>query len=217
MLGFPRILRSLVALLLVGLLASTVMETNTPISPRTAWGGTEAPVPSGRPPRWELRFKLNQDLRLIQIEDRFYWFLTYIVTNRTKQDQIFVPSVVLYSDAGDIIRAGEGVPFGATRELLKLIANPLLESNTQIIGPIKQGREYAREGLVVWKAGSLDIDEVSIFFAGLSSETQVVRDPVTGKNVVVRKTLHRLYKVPGDPTVRLHHPVVFDKQSWIMR
>lgn len=176
-----------------------------------------APEPSSLPPRWEMNIKFIHELRLIQFDGQYYWFMTYLVTNKTGEDQTFVPSATLYTDAGDIITESDGVPYEITKRLLDMIGNPLLESTTQIIGQLKQGKENAREGLLIWKAGNLDIDEVSVFFSGLSSETQVAINPSTKEEVIVRKTLYRYYKIPGEVTANLQHPTIFEFQRWIMR
>lgn len=176
------------------------------------------PEPSARPPRWELKFEVVHDLRLLELDNQYYWFMTYLVTNRTGEDQIFVPNAILATDAGDIVKDGEGVSYEITQRILKLMKQPLLESKNQIIGQLKTGKEYAREGLMVWKAGSLeDVRDVRVFFGGLSSDTQVVENPVTGDDAVVRKHLAREYDCPGDPTVEPAHAVELRKQEWIMR
>ncbi|GEM_PF-745661 len=177
-----------------------------------------APEPSARPPRWELKFEVVHDLRLLELDNEYYWFMTYLVTNRTGEDQIFVPNAILATDAGDIVKDGEGVPYEITQKILKLMKDPFLESKNQIIGQLQTGKEYAREGLLVWKAGTLDdVRDVRVFFGGLSSDTQLVKNPVTGDNAVVRKHLARLYDCPGDPQADPGHAVELRKQEWIMR
>lgn len=177
-----------------------------------------APEPSAKPPRWELQFEVTHDLRLIEIDDDWYWFMTYLVTNRTGEDQIFVPNAILATDAGDIVKDGEGVSYEITQKLLKLMKNPLLESKNQIIGQLKHGKEYAREGLMIWRAGTLDdVRDVRVFFGGLSSDTQVVKNPITGDDAVVRKHLARLYDCPGNPVADPADAVELRKQEWIMR
>ena len=175
-----------------------------------------APEPSPRPPRWELQFKIIHQLRLIKIDEDFYWFATYLVTNRTGEDQTFVPNATLYTDEGDIITDGD-VDFRITDKIMGLLRNPLLESKNMIIGPLLQGKENAREGLLVWKAGSLDIDHVTIFISGLSSETQVAINSFTGDESVVRKSLALEFDVPGDPVATMEKPVRFKGKHWIMR
>jgi len=177
-----------------------------------------APEPSAKPPRWELKFEVVHDLRLITLNGDYYWFMTYLVTNRTGEDQVFVPNAILATDAGDIVKDGEDVPYEITQRILGLMKSPFLESKNQIIGQLKTGKEYAREGLMVWKAGTLDdVRDVRVFFGGLSSDTQLVKNPVTGDNAVVRKHLARLYDCPGDPQADPGHAVELRKQEWIMR
>lgn len=176
-----------------------------------------APVPSSIPARWELKFNVVQDLRLTIVDGQAYWFMTYLVTNRTGSDQVFVPLATLYTDAGDILSEGANVDPEVIRQIQELFANPLLETNTQIIGTLRQGKENAREGLLVWKARSLDVSEVTFFISGLSSETQLVTNPLTKKTSIVKKTLERRYDVSGNPLANPAVPATFAMQRWIMR
>lgn len=183
-----------------------------------ALGATSAaPMPRAAEPRWELRFEVLNELRLVQIDGGYYWFLTYLVTNRTNRDQTFVPSAILFTDLGEIV-PDDAVPYEVNKELLELLANPLLEDRNQIIGVIQQGKENAREGLLVFPAGDLiEVDQISIFVAGLSSETQVAINPETGEEVIVRKTLELQYDVPGEPGQRTLRPAQYVGRRWVMR
>jgi hypothetical protein len=175
------------------------------------------PEPSTTTPRWEVRFEVRHDLRLIRLQGEWYWFMTYVVTNRTGEDQIFVPEGVLVTDAGNIIRDG-AVDFEIVQELLDLIGSPFLESKMQIIGTLKHGVENAREGLLIWPARDLgDVRDVRVFISGLSSDTQVVEDPVTGEPRTVRKSLLRHYACPGNPLFDPQQAVRFREQRWVMR
>lgn len=175
------------------------------------------PSPSASNPRWELRFETVQPLRLVQVDGEWYWIMTYLATNRTNEDLIFVPNAILATDAGDILRDGQ-ISFDTTRKILDLIGNPLLKSKNEIIGQIKQGREHAEEGLLVWKAGELtEVRDVRVFIGGLSSETQVVENPATGEDLVVRKHLALEFDCPGDPRATPSKAVYLRKEHWIMR
>jgi hypothetical protein len=44
-----------------------------------------------------------------------------------------------------------------------------------------------------------------------------VRNPVTGEQTVLRKTLQREYLIPGDPAARGSRPVELVRQQWIFR
>ncbi|MCL4198180.1 MAG: hypothetical protein KJZ69_11895 [Phycisphaerales bacterium] len=201
----------------VRLLAAALLAALAFSLPHSPAGAAAPPEPSARPPRWEFQFEVTHDLRLIQIDTEMYWFMTYLVTNRTGEDQIFVPNAILATDAGDIIKDGE-VPYEVTERLVKMMKNPFLESKNQVIGQLKHGRENARESLFIWKAGTLeDVRDVRVFVGGLSSDTQVVKDPVSGKDVVVRKHLAREYDCPGNPLAEPAKAVRLRRQHWIMR
>ncbi|MHC5023845.1 MAG: hypothetical protein ACYTGG_08025 [Planctomycetota bacterium] len=176
------------------------------------------PKPAPVPYRWELNFKAG-DLRLYLDESTgdYYWYFVYEVTNRTGRDQLWAPSFVLFTDAGQILRSGDDVPARVTRELLELLGNPLLQEQTAVIGTIRQGRENLIEGLAVWPARRLDVNEQSLFIAGISGETARVQNPATGEDVILRKTLQRDYLIPGEAVGRSSRPVEVAGERWIMR
>lgn len=161
------------------------------------------PRPHAIPARPELSFTPGP-LRMYQSGEngRWYWYMTYVVENGTGVDQIWAPSLVMYTDKGEILNGGRKVPSAVTDEILAYVGDPLLEPQYSIIGELKQGRGNARSGLVIWPAAKTNVNELSIFIAGLSSDTIVVPHPKTGEDVVLRKTLQRDYLIPGDPTKR---------------
>ncbi len=176
------------------------------------------PKPAPTPPRWELEFEPG-DLRLYvdPVDDQAYWYFAYVVTNRTGRDRIWAPSFILFTDAGEILASGRGVASRVASDLQELLGNELLENQNEIIGEIFHGREHAKEGLVIWPARNLDVNEISMFVAGISGETVPVNDPITCKVVVLRKTLHRDYLVPGDVLPRGSAPIELADQRWVMR
>lgn len=176
------------------------------------------PKPAPVPFRWELEFEPGE-LRLYidpTTTDPF-WYFTYTITNRTGKDQLWAPSFVLYSDAGDLLQSGRDVPTRITEELMAMLGNRLLEDQNSIIGDILQGRENAREGLVIWPARNLKVNEISMFIAGLSGETARVKNPINDHEVILRKTLERDYLLAGDALARGGKAVDFVEQQWIMR
>ena len=102
-------------------------------------------------------------------------------------------------------------------DLRELLGNELLENQNAIIGEILHGREHAREGLVIWPAGNLEVNEVSLFVAGTSGETVTVKNPITGKPVLLRKTLQRDYLIPGEALARGSRPAGLVREQWVMR
>jgi hypothetical protein len=176
------------------------------------------PKPAAVPYRWELTFEPG-DLRLYRDPDtsRYFWWFTYSVTNRTNGVQLWAPSMVLFTDTGEIIPAGKEVPSHVTEALLGMMNNQFLEDQNEIIGDILQGKEHMKEGLVVWRANSLAVNELSLFISGTSGETARVRNPISGSEVILRKTLQRDYLIPGDATARGSEPAQLMNQEWVMR
>ena len=176
------------------------------------------PKPAPVPYRWELNFEPGP-LRLYvdSTDGKSYWYFTYSVTNRTGKDQLWAPKMVLYTDAGEIMESGRDVPTSVTQDILDLLGNEFLEDQNTVLGEILQGRENAKEGLVVWPAKSLNITELSLFISGISGETARVKNPVNGTEVTLRKTLQREYLIPGDPQARGSEPIELVQEAWVMR
>ena len=176
------------------------------------------PKPAAIPYRWELELEPGA-LRLYvdPVTRDAYWYFTYLVTNRTGADQVWAPSLVLYTDAGEVLSSGQGVPSRVEAALRELLGNPLLETQNEIIGDIYQGKGHAKDGLAVWPAESRTVNEISLFIGGLSGETARVRNPVSGDEVILRKTLQRNYLVRGHALARGSKPIELVDQEWILR
>jgi hypothetical protein len=183
-----------------------------------AGGALAYPRPAAVPPRWELEFEPGP-LRLYvdSGEASAYWYFTYKVTNRTGRDQVWAPSLTLFTDAGEILPSGRGVPTRIAADIMTLLGNELLENQNEVIGEIFHGREHAKESLVIWPAGDLQVNEISLFVAGISGETVTVKHPMTGQEVLLRKSLQRDYLIPGDAVARGSRPVDMLRQQWVMR
>lgn len=176
------------------------------------------PKPASVPYRWELTFEPG-DLRLYRDPSTgdHYWYFTYMVTNRTGKDQVWAPKLVLFTDGGEILDAGKNVPTRVTEDLLALLGNDLLEDQNEVIGDLLQGRENAKEGLVVWPARSLNVNQLSLFVAGISGEVARVKNPLTNAEVTLQKTLQRDYLIPGDMLARGSKPIDLVEQRWVLR
>jgi hypothetical protein len=180
--------------------------------------GGSYPTPAPVPVRWELEFKPGE-LRMYQDSQTgaYYWYFTYLISNRTDSKQIWAPTFTLFNELGEITVSGKNVPTRIVRDLMDLLRNKLLEDQNQIIGDILQGPENAKEGLVVWPAANPQVNEISMFVAGISGESARVHDPKTGNEVILRKTLQRDYVIPGDATARGGDPVKLNTETWVMR
>lgn len=176
------------------------------------------PEPRAAPMRWELHF-IPGDLRVYvdPVEQKPYWYFTYTVENRTGEEQIWAPRFVLYTDVGELMRSGTDVPTRVTHDVIDMLGDELLMNQNEVIGEIRQGREHARDGVVIWPLGKSRVTEISLFISGISGETAEVTNPITGEKMLLRKTLQREYVVPGNPIARGSRPVRFLDDRWIFR
>jgi hypothetical protein len=183
-----------------------------------AAGALAYPRPAPVAPRWELQFEPG-DLRLYvdPVDGDMYWYFNYTITNRTGRDQLWAPSFTLFTDTGEILLSGRGVPGRVAADLKELLGNELLEHQNEIIGEIYHGREHAKDGLVVWAARSLTVNEMSLFVAGTCGETATVVNPITGEQVLLRKSLKRDYLIPGEAVSRGSKPIEAVGETWVMR
>ena len=152
-----------------------------------------------------------------------YLYFTYSVTNNTGKDLEFVPSFELATDSGDLAASGVGVAPAVTDAIIESLEHPFIEDQVDILGPIQQGPENAKHGLVVWPVADFDADEIRVFGAGFSGETESLEltDPRTGeaKRLVFRKTLMLRFGTPGEIRVAEmgDQPFVVSEKRWIMR
>ena len=183
-----------------------------------------APEPSPVATQWEFTFE-NGPLRLAWVEDekgvnRPYFYFTYRVTNHWGGVKLFAPNVDLMADNSNVIQSGQGVSSMVTEEIMARLENPLLESSMTIVSNILQGVEHARDGILIWPAKDLEADEVTVFFTGLSgeSETYVVgRDSDDPHRYNLRKTLMLRYSTPGEIAEQGDKPFELAEKRWIMR
>ncbi len=158
-----------------------------------------------------------------------YWYMTYEVVNRGKSNEIWAPRFELLEDGGRVLRSGRDVPPEIREELLQLVqprsadGNAKIEDQFSVLGPIMPGDSGAKNGVVIWIAGHPDpaqhlrTSSLTLFIRGISRETTVVNDPLTGKPVTLYRQLHREYSVPGDHTLRGTNAARLVSQEWIDR
>ena len=187
--------------------------------------GVRPPEPDPLPQRWELDLFVGP-LRVITLNvpgegPQPFFYMTYRVTNNAGEDLQFAPIFEIGNEDGDVVRAGVDVPRSVRQSLLELLDNPLLEDQIQIIGPILQGRENAKDGLVIWRTPSLTTDELAVYAAGFSGETQQVEfeNPDTGETetLTFRKTYMVRYATPGTLVGQGSKPLEVVGERWIMR
>ena len=168
--------------------------------------------------RWTLDFKPGEiRLYVDPRSQKTYWYFTYQVVNRTGEDRMFAPRFDLLSDDGAIQRSGRDVPSDVVRDIMKVLGNPLIEDQNQIIGQVLQGIEHARDGVAVWPAQNQLATEMTLFVSGLSGETKTVNNPLTKAPVVLAKTLSRGYRTEGNAALRPGAPLELVEETWTWR
>lgn len=148
---------------------------------------------------------------------RWFWYMTYKVVNNTGEDHLFIPEVTVFTDTGQIFFTDRAVPAAAFNAVKDRVENPLLENPAEIVGKILQGPDHARESVAIWPVLDEDIDHITVFFSGTSGETQAIKNPATGKRVVLRKTLMIDYDLPGTTRDIQNKTIVPKGEKWIMR
>ena len=196
------------------------------------------PKPSPASDAWQLDFDC-EPLQTIEIntpgqEMQKFWFLRYTLTNRTKEDQVFVPEFVLYTDNGDVARAQRRVPPMVYDKIKKAFNDPQLKDQTAMTGKILMGEDNAKRGVAVFRDFDGIAGEVHVFVGGLSGETAKVELPVevqvrqinprgepevvSKKEVLLARTLDLKYIFPGNPAARsFRDPLPHKEKNWIMR
>lgn len=185
-----------------------------------------APEPDPVSKRWQLEV-IPGDLRVAYVNTLdgagAYAYFTYSVTNNTGTDLEFVPSFVLATDTGVSMMSGLGVPASVTDHILDSLEHPFMQDQVEILGPIQQGPENAKHGLVIWPIRDFRADEIRVFGAGFSGETETISltDPATGEAVELtfRKTLMLRFASPGEIRVNEVGDDSFrvTEKRWIMR
>lgn len=183
------------------------------------------PEPNPIPVRWQLDLDVGP-LRVASVDTpgqgpTLYYYLTYTVTNNTEEDILLAPSFELATETGVNVVAGQGVPAAVTQQLLKKLGNPLLNDQVNMIGVLRRGEAYARDGLVVWPVRDVTADVARVYMAGFSGETDRIRliDRETGnpRDVVVRKTLMAVHSTPGNIEAQRDAVIERAESRWIMR
>ncbi len=199
-----------------------------------------APKPSEVPISWQLEFHAADVPHPIRVRvpgkstPETFWYMRYTVTNRTGEDRIFVPDFVLYTDTGQVVRSGKRVPLIVFETVKKLHNDVLLTNVTGMTGKILQGEDNAKDGVAIFRDFDPKAGEFDIFVGGLSGETvelvlprpiKVVevdvktgeKKKVTKTRVVLTRTLHLRYKIPGEQQARFRTKARLAKKTWVMR
>jgi hypothetical protein len=219
-----------------GICAICLAQPATQPTTRPASAGP--PKPNVVPLTWEFEFEYDR-LRSIALrlpdkpKPQLFWYVRYTVINKTGEDHVFVPEFVLYTDTGQVIRAGSQTPTSVFFAVKKRHSDPLLKTQTSITGKILHGEDNARNGVAIWPDFDPNAGAVDLFIGGLSGETKSIRLPkpiqsvtvdfrgdrktVTKTHVLLAKTLHVRYGVPGEAAQRSHAIPKLVKKEWVLR
>ncbi len=202
-------------------------------------GALTAPTPSPVPMEWELTFTPVTAPRPVRFrppgasEDQTYWYVVFTVTNTTGEDQVYIPEFTLYTDTGQVLNAGQGVPTGVFAKVKEMYNLPLMRDMTSITGRLLQGRDNARTGVAIFRDIDPNAASFEIFVGGLSGETVLVQLPrpvevtettvegdvrtVERDSISLIKTLQLSFRMPGEAAARFVTEPKLVKRMWVMR
>lgn len=184
-----------------------------------------APEPDPVPRRWQLEVEVGP-LRIASVDvpgegSRMFYFLTYRAINRTGEDVLFTPSFEMANDTGEVKRAGQGVSAAATRAVIAMLGNPLLQDPIEVVGTFLQGERNAKESVAIWPVNVGHVREMEVYAQGFSGEIVNLDafDPATGKTkrVTLRKTLMLRYNPAGEVRPTGSDGLEVLDRRWIMR
>ena len=145
-----------------------------------------------------------------------FWYLPYTVTNESGEDQMFIPDIRILTNEGQLLQAGRNVPPNVFDAIKAEQRNKLLESPIEVIGRILQGEDNAKDSVAIWAAPEADVDAITITIKGLSGETTVVKNPESGEEIVLRKTLMLQFATPGGTAAATRRVTLLDT-DWVMQ
>jgi hypothetical protein len=204
------------------------------------------PKPAPNPISWEFAFSFLDPQRIeVQLPGQerpeVYWYLVYTVTNTGQRTQRFFPTFQIVTEQFEVFDTDTGISplvFDAIRERHR-ITHPYLVHPTKAIGALLAGADNARESVAVWRQIDLTQNSFSVYVAGLSGETQFIKNPafnadepetvpvntpdgprsvtVNPRYFTLRKTLEIRYTLPGSPDARPHAVPERAATRWMMR
>ena len=180
------------------LLALAALLSIAPVLTAQEGGGENAPPPGtfAQPsivnPSWsfELSMLTPNAIAVPTARGRvaWYWYAAYRVTNNTGEDRLFIPEVVVLNNHGEIVQTNRRIPPSVYPAIATRLGNSLLESPTDVVGRLLQGPDFAKESVAIWPASERDVDEFTLFFAGIDGETKPLVSPQTGETILEAAT-----------------------------
>ena len=178
------------------------------------------PVPSPYPVSWELDFQYGKPTRIVADVpgkgQQAFWYLTYVATNNTGQERMFLPIFEMVDNNGRISRSDNGTHPAVIAAIKKREGNKFIQSVVQAAGDMRIGPSEAKYGVAVWREPMLEMGTFYILVGGISGETQRVQS-ASGDEVILRKTLQLTFRINGDeayPDIDIVNEL---PKQWIMR
>jgi hypothetical protein len=201
----------------------------------------DGPAPSSVEVSWQLKFEFISTPMRVTVGGETYWYILYRVTNPGPRTQTFFPLCTVVSEDLKTVPTEIGVPASVFQEIYKRHRDrfPRLVSPNQVIGELRVGEDYAQESVAIWRNVDLSSNNFAIYVAGLSGETQQIRNPaynpdepetkeivrggrketvvVNPRFYTIRKTLEMRYILPGSASgAGMGEPVRVETR-WVMR
>jgi len=194
------------------------------------------PKPSVNRVSWELDFKHGLPQRIAVTlpgadAPKAFWYMTFTVTNNSKEEQSFLPIFDLVDDHGNVHRSDQNIPknvFDAIKAREKI---KLLEPISKASGRILVGPDQAHDSVAIWPEPLERMGSFTIYVTGLSGEAVWFKDgqetplskadwvktkPEDAGNIL-RKTLQIDIQVPGDEFNQGRDIVLKKHEDWVMR
>ncbi|MBT3277998.1 MAG: hypothetical protein HN909_07980 [Phycisphaerales bacterium] len=197
-----------------------------------------APEPSAAQIDWQLGIEYKAPMPFKfkapgEDKESLYWFFLFEITNKSDEDQQFLPRIDLFTDTGDLLRANRGVNVTVFEGIQKLLGEPLLINLPQASGKILQGEDNAKFIVAIFKDFDPKAGQFDLFIGGLSGESTTVklRTPivveeendlgvkkkVTKTTMLLSKTLHLSYRLNTEAASRMSTSCTLLNKKWIMR
>jgi hypothetical protein len=178
------------------------------------------PTPSPYPISWQLEFSHAVPKRIAVDTGTGtpepFWYMTYTVTNNTREERMFLPFFEMVTGTGQTLRSDKNIPVSVFDAVKRREGNRLLENFLAIGGEIRIGVDQARDGVAIWREPDARMGRFSIFAGGLSGEAVTAKGP-DGKDLFLRKTLQLNYFIRGDEVYPGEDEVNVDAERWVMR
>lgn len=128
----------------------------------------------------------------------------------------FNPQFELIADNGKILAPVAAVAPRLFNKIKAVSAKPFLINPMLIAGRLLQGADNAKQSVVVFTHLPATARGFRLFISGLSGETATQKDPITGRNIVLHKTLVLHYWIPGHSIHITPRPQLLS-HTWVMK